>query len=71
MYQATRANEYADDVLACVVERVDEVVSSWPAVDEITTKEFSLLIHNLYGNREDRSSCARYSLSEKRHETLQ
>lgn len=31
MYQAAHANEYADDVLACVLGRVDEVVSSQPA----------------------------------------
>lgn len=41
MYQAAHASEYADDVLACVLEQVDEVVSSQPAVDKITTKEFS------------------------------
>jgi len=34
---------------------------SWPAIDEITTKEFSLLIYNLYGNREDRFSCVRWA----------
>lgn len=69
MYQAARANEYADDVLAGVLGQVDEVIGSWPTIDEITTKEFSLLIYNLYGNREDSSSCE-ISLSEERDSSI-
>lgn len=70
MYQAARANEYVDYVLTGVLGQVDEVVGSWPASErEITTKEFSLLIYNLYRNREN-SSSREISLSEERDSSI-